>query len=351
MKTLNADSKKHGFDISFRTGIHTGLIRTGKRGEYDVVTGHAMNVAQRLEAESPPDSILVSEATKEKCENDFFFSKKLTLTLKGKKEALTAYEVLGHASGEMRDSNPFFGRKPILDEVLKSYIKNSYHEVSGFFLSGDPGIGKTRTVLAFIEKLRKFPDFSTPILTARSQKYKSYAFSTIIEIILEYFELDPRTAAEASAELAATLPGISQETAAKFSRIVSGISEGIDDTYILVLYSIFNAILQKHVNDVFPILVFIDNANTMDKQSREFFQYLFKNGKIKPFFILTGRDFSSGIRETFAGIKNIKMGALTEEESILYIKVLLPDFENHSKLIRTIIDSSMGNPLFLREYV
>ncbi|HRY56275.1 MAG TPA: adenylate/guanylate cyclase domain-containing protein, partial [Spirochaetia bacterium] len=43
-------SRARGADgrLAFRTGIHSGLVTTGRRGEFDVVTGHAMSVAQRL---------------------------------------------------------------------------------------------------------------------------------------------------------------------------------------------------------------------------------------------------------------------------------------------------------------
>ena len=50
VKEENKRLTSRSLALSFRTGINTGLITTGRRGEFDVVTGHAMNVAQRLEA-------------------------------------------------------------------------------------------------------------------------------------------------------------------------------------------------------------------------------------------------------------------------------------------------------------
>lgn len=61
IRAENHRLSSRNLSVSFRTGINTGLITTGKRGEFDVVTGHAMNVAQRLEAAASPDAILVAE--------------------------------------------------------------------------------------------------------------------------------------------------------------------------------------------------------------------------------------------------------------------------------------------------
>ena len=55
--------------IDFRIGINTGLITTGKRGDFEVVTGNTMNMASRLQDSAAPGQILVSQSTNEKCES------------------------------------------------------------------------------------------------------------------------------------------------------------------------------------------------------------------------------------------------------------------------------------------
>ncbi len=340
--------------VTFRTGIHTGLVTTGRRGEFDVVTGHAMSVAQRLEAAAEPGSILVSEATKEKCEDDFEFGPAVEVEAKGKTEPVRAFRVLGESSAQragarLRDRGPFIGRREALDELLKAYIRNRYDEVSGFFLHGEAGIGKTRLAQALVEKIRRFPDFATPVLAARAQKYRPGGFAVIVDIVLGYLGLEPGASPEEVRSALKGLPGVAPEAAERFAALLQASDpDKPDPDSIASLYSIFSAILERHATDLFPILVVIDNAPFMDRLSREFFQYLFKKGNVKPFFLLLGREFPPELRKTFQGLKPMKLGPLSKDEAAALVKVHWPDAGEET--MRRILEASLGNPLFLREY-
>ncbi len=349
LSRIKLEGPKGAEGLSFRTGIHEGLVTTGRRGEFDVVTGHAMSVAQRLEAAAAPGAILVSEAVKEKCEDDFEFSPVREIEAKGKSEPIAAYEVKGEAQAASRDSGPFVGRREIIDEILKSYMRNRYDEVSGFYLAGDAGIGKTRIAQAVVDKIRLFPDFETPVLFARAQKYRTGGFALIVDILLGYLglggDLDPESAARALAPFAP----LSKASVARFVDLVC-CQEGDnpDAASIAALYDVFDAILVKHSSDLFPILVCVDNADFMDKLSREFFQYLFKNGRIKPFFVLAGREFSSELRKAFQGLRPLKVPPLSRGESEDLVRSRWPGVE--ADALGRVVEAGMGNPLFLREY-
>jgi len=336
-------------ELSFRTGIHAGLVTTGKRGDYDVVTGHAMSVAQRLESAAPPDGVLVSDAIKEKCEAEFDFDEAIDIAAKGKSEVIRAYRVKGEASSGLRDAGPFVGRKDYLDELLRAYIRNRYDEVSGFFLVGEAGMGKTRLAQALVEKIRQFPDFRTPVLAARAQRYRPGSFAVISDLILGYLGLDTNASRETISAAVATLSGASDESRSRFLFLACcSDPENPGPGAIAALYDIFNAILERHALDLFPILVAIDNAGFMDRLSREFFQYLFKNGRVKPFFVLMGREFPPELRKAFQGLKPLKMAPLDKDESAELVRAHWPEVAEDA--LRRILEASMGNPLFLREY-
>ena len=338
-----------GRGLAFRTGIHTGLVTTGKRGEYDVVTGHAMSVAERLEAAAAPGSVLVSEATREKCELDYEFSEPRDIEAKGKTEPIRAYELKGESFAAMRDLGPFVGRQDILDEMLKTYIRDRLDEVSGFFLSGEAGIGKTRLIQAFVDKLRLFPDFKTPILAARAQKYRPGGFAVIVDMVLGYFGLAPKAGRAEAARALSVFPDVAASARERFIDLVCcGDAEHPDTSSITALYDVFEAILERHSGDLFPIVAVVDNANSMDRLSREFFQYLFKNGTIKPFFLLAGREFPPELRKAFLGLKVVKVPPLTPTEAEAMVRGRWPDAEPAG--MRRILEACMGNPLFLREY-
>jgi class 3 adenylate cyclase len=346
---MRAEAAKAPGAPSFRTGIHAGLVTTGKRGEFDVVTGHAMSVAQRLESAAMPGSILVSEAAKEKCGPDFEFSGPLKVEAKGKSEPIVAYEVKGESSGALRDTGPFVGRRELLDEMLKAYVRDRHDEVSGYYLSGEGGIGKTRLAQALIDKIRLFPDFKTPVLAARAQKYRPGGFAVIVDIVLGYLGLEPGAEWGVVDREAAKLRAVSEMARKRFVDLACCRDwDKPEQSSITVLYDIFETILERHAQDLFPILVCVDNANFMDRLSREFFQYLFKNGTVKPFFMLTGREFSPELREVFQGVKTVKLQGLGPEEAEALVRAHWPD--PPPEALARILEAGMGNPLFLREY-
>ncbi len=344
----NSKLSDRNLAIGFRTGINTGLVTTGKRGEFDVVTGHAMNIAQRLEDAAPVNGILISESTKEKCEDDFEFGPRTEVAAKGKTEPVIAYLVKGEAY-TLKERGPLIGRREQLDEILKAYIRNRYDEVSGVYLMGDAGIGKTRLAQALVEKIRLFPDFKTPVLEARVQQFRPAAFATVVDVILGYLGLEASGDQQKIAEGIKNIPGVSPESAGRFIALLKNSDpDKADANAIASLYNIFSAILECHASDLFPILIIIDNAPTMDRASREFFQYLFKNGTIIPFFVLTGRDFPADLRKTFQGLKMIKLGPLNADESLELIRFHWTDSVPETE--KRILEASGGNPLFIREY-
>ena len=112
-----------GAAVAFRIGINTGLITTGRRGEHDVVTGHAMSVASRLQSEARTNSVLVSAGTHDHCPVEFLFSEPRTISVKGKAERITCYEVAGRNERPVDEGSVFVGRKESLDTILENAMQ------------------------------------------------------------------------------------------------------------------------------------------------------------------------------------------------------------------------------------
>ncbi|MCF6278335.1 MAG: adenylate/guanylate cyclase domain-containing protein, partial [Anaerolineales bacterium] len=85
--------------LSFGVGIHfgeavLGLIGTEKRLEYTAI-GDSVNTTKRIQENSKRNQILISEAAYKRVKRRVYVNKMDTLQVKGKREQLTVYEVLG----------------------------------------------------------------------------------------------------------------------------------------------------------------------------------------------------------------------------------------------------------------
>ena len=180
------------------------------------------------------------------------------------------------------------------------------------------------------------------------QKYRPGGFAVIVDIILGYLGLEPASAKPEEA-VAALRSLAGPGPAERFAPLLSSKDpDKPDPDSIAALYAIIDTILERHASDLFPILIVIDNASFMDRLSREFFQYLFKKGSIKPFFVLAGREFPPEIRKAFQGLEVLKLGPLEKEDAADLVRAHWPDVDDAA--LDRILEASQGNPLFIREY-
>lgn len=343
------ESVAPGRGLSFRTGIHVGLIATGRRGEYDVVTGYAMNVAQRLEAAADPDSILVSEAVRDECASYFVFSEPVELSLKGKLETVTAYRVNGMAIGELSDAGPFIGRREQLDELLRAYLRCEPSGGTGACIVGEAGIGKTALARAFVEKVKRFPDFTSPILVARAQEYRAGGYAVIVDLLLDRFGLVPESGIAEVERAFAAVPGLPADSGGKFERLLrSREADAPDEDAVFMLYAVFTSVIEQCGGSVFPSVIVIDNAHAIDRTSRDFFLYFQRSAEARPFFLLASREHAPSLREAFPQCKPLRLGPLGAADSRELASAVWPDAPERA--MELILASGMGNPLFIREY-
>ena len=344
-------TKKSGRTIQFRTGIHLGLVTTGKRGIYDVVTGHVMNVAARLQTAAAKGSILVSAAIKAECGGEFLFSEEQRYELKGLREDLATYTVIGKNRMPLTFSTPFVGRKGVVSEILKCYLKHDSAKVEGYYLYGETGIGKTRVAAEFIRKVEQFPDYNLPLLYARARKYRRLPFSVINDLLLNYFGILSPVNSDIVCDTICQQSDLEEATVRSFAQFVTGENEERPASRIFVdLYLILSQIIHQQSESPYSMILYIDDAFGMDPMSRDFFRFFLKSTEIKPFFILAERKVRKAIEEIFQGVELFQVPSLSRPESRELIKVLWPENRNES-LEESLIQKTSGNPLFLEEYV
>jgi ABC-type oligopeptide transport system substrate-binding subunit/class 3 adenylate cyclase len=143
-----------GFGV--RVGVESGpvvvgAVGAGSRVEYGAM-GDAVNVAARLQSHADPGTVLVGEGTAARVERLFEWGSVVQLEVKGKADAVGARPVIAATAtpattrGIEGVQAPVVGRARELARV--SELARSALEGTGaiLFVTGEPGIGKTRLV-------------------------------------------------------------------------------------------------------------------------------------------------------------------------------------------------------------
>jgi class 3 adenylate cyclase/tetratricopeptide (TPR) repeat protein len=152
-------------------GLNTGAVAVGTASDRNIVIGAEVNIGARLQQAAAPDEILAGDVTQELAAWAVDFGEPRKIAAKGFDDAITAWPVIGLRPGARRDPSqlPFVDRRrelTLLDDTFGRVAGRSRaHLVT---LLGEPGIGKTRVVEAFLERLPE----GTRVLAGRSSPFE-----------------------------------------------------------------------------------------------------------------------------------------------------------------------------------
>jgi class 3 adenylate cyclase/tetratricopeptide (TPR) repeat protein len=153
-----------GGELSVRIGLNTGAVVVGKIGDdlrmdYTAV-GDTTNVAARLLQTAAPGQVVISEPIHHLV-GGFFHTRSLgAQTLKGKAEAVRTWEVLSAQETRSRldveaerGLTPLFGRDKELAVLADCFEKARAGHGQMVFIVGEPGIGKSRLLYEFRQRI------------------------------------------------------------------------------------------------------------------------------------------------------------------------------------------------------
>jgi len=190
--------------LGVRVGIHTGLvvvgdITTGGTEEH-VARGEAMNIAARLQGVAEPNQVVISDATLRLVPGLFLIRDLGTPSLKGVTEPIRAYAVSQPTGIRSRlDVHPrlltrLVGRDEDMERLAALWAKVQAGAGQTVLLGGEPGVGKSRLLLAVRERLAGQPH---TWLECHSTPYtQGSAFYPLIELIERALELSAGDSAE-----------------------------------------------------------------------------------------------------------------------------------------------------------
>ena len=180
---MRAVISEHGLEA--RIGVNTGEVVVGGEGE-TLVTGDAVNVAARLEQAAASGEALIGAETRLLVRDAVVVEEVEPLVLKGKSEPVAAFrllDVLSDAAALARHpETPLVGRGRERQRLGRDYEDAVADRTCRLFtLLGPAGIGKSRLVADFLERIGDDAD----VLRGRCLSYgEGITYWPLVEILI-----------------------------------------------------------------------------------------------------------------------------------------------------------------------
>ena len=185
-----------GEALQARVGIATGLVAAGTAGVpgEQTVVGDAPNLAARLQSFAEPGCVLVGPATHRLTEAFFEFLSVGEHEVKGYREPIPMWKVLGEVAIESRfisaraaGADPILGRERETAFLIDAWQRAAHGNGHVVVLSGEAGIGKSRLLEALVEHVGDAPH---RLLRAQCSPYHgNTVLYPILQLLRQQLEL------------------------------------------------------------------------------------------------------------------------------------------------------------------
>jgi len=176
--------------LRVRIGIHTGPVVVGEIGSGIkrelLALGETPNIAARVQSEAAPNTVLMSAATHRLVEGLFTCRNLGSQTLSGLSTSFALYQVEGASKARNRFEveatvglTPLTGRDEELALLWRHWEQAKEGEGQVVLLNGEPGIGKSRLLREFRERV--LAEHATPLEFHCSPYHQNSAFYPIVE--------------------------------------------------------------------------------------------------------------------------------------------------------------------------
>jgi class 3 adenylate cyclase len=157
-----------GVPLQARVVIATGLVVVGDligagASQEQTVVGETPNLAARLQALAEPGAVVISSSTRRLTGGLFDYRDLGAVALKGFAEKVPAWQPLGASTAESRfealhaTTTPLVGRGEEINLLLRQWEQAKAGNGCVVLVTGEPGIGKSRTAQTLLERLSGEP--------------------------------------------------------------------------------------------------------------------------------------------------------------------------------------------------
>lgn len=349
--------------IHVRIGIATGVVVVSAAGRS--AAGETMNLASRLQSIAQPDQIVVSEKVHRLAGGTFDYADLGEQTLKGIPSTSRAYCVLGVSQAHSRfeaatqeGMTPLVGREQEIGTLLERWGLARSGRGQMVLLSGEAGIGKSRTVSALREQLEAMgaetmPFQCSPFHVNSAFHPSIYAFERALRfgrddtadakldklesLVVDHFHL-PRNDVRFIAEL------LSIPTQARFGPIAMS-ARRLKEESMRALVDLTELAARAK-----PTLLLFEDAHWADPSSLELLDILVGRLPNVPLLVLlTHRPEFQSPWSDLEHVTAIDLSRLKQAESRAIISRLAAGKALPEQLVAEIIEKADGVPLFVEE--
>lgn len=177
-------------ELAVRVGVHTGPAVVSEVGDpinpEVQVLGDTVNIASRLQQEAPENSVIISQTTLPLVPGLFITEDLGARELKGVNEPMQAYRIVQRSGVRSRleaavHLTPLVGREALLGQMMNAWHTTTHGEGAALIVSGEAGMGKSRLLHAFHERIADTPH--TWLECRCSQLDQGTAFQPVVELM------------------------------------------------------------------------------------------------------------------------------------------------------------------------
>jgi class 3 adenylate cyclase/predicted ATPase len=355
--------------LTCRVGVCSGRVVVGEIGDSGTwsmdAVGETPNIAARLQTLAAANTVLLSESTRRLLSAAFDFQDLGLQELKGVTEPLHVYRVLSAKNIASRfeaahagSLTPLIGRSTELSLLLDRWQKVKEGDGQVIFLSGIPGVGKSRLLHELKSHIQQEPHV---LLHHQCSPYHSQsAFFPVIEQIQHAAQLTAREAdADKIAKLKAYLPrstDSSIEPVVLIAKLLSIPAENHPELSGLTPQQIKNRTISTLVDMILafsaqgPTLCIFEDAHWLDPSTLELLELIISRiNHARVLLIVSCRPEFSPAWITHANTTLYSLTRLSQTEVKAMIRDLLRGGSMPQTVLDQIIEKADGVPLFIEE--
>src|SRR5436305_3852447 len=328
-----------GGDLAFSIGINSGEVMAtavGRDGDVTVI-GDAVNVAARLEKAAAGGEVLVGPLTAELAVSGITFRERQPVILKGKRDPVPVFEVLGLRGGDSaaveRERPPLVGRDDDLAFLRAQWRRVVRDErASVLLVTGEAGMGKTR----LLEELEAEIAHEAAVAHTRYPAYGGMGGPQVANDIAE--QLGPMGEHDVDVRVKSVAGDIDPS-----------LYDLDADAFRQEQLWAYRRYLESKATEQ-PVLIVIDDIHRSGEETLDLLGALMARVVEVPVMLaLVGRPDDWLAR--FPGATTVRLAPLSPADSGALVNALLPPGAEPGEVAQSLVERGTGNPLYLRELV